>query len=78
MIILVVQMHMYFLTTGFQKVFSKTHIDEIFAETFLEVTEEGCLCGFIQEDKILDSNAVPGSQGALHVRLTLCNKLYQP
>lgn len=55
-----------------------THIDEIFAEAFLEVTEEGGLCGFIQEDKILDPNPVPGGQGALHVQLTLCNKWYQP
>ncbi|KAF3850865.1 hypothetical protein F7725_012637 [Dissostichus mawsoni] len=31
-----------------------------------------------QEDKILDPNPVPGGQGALHVQLTLCNKLYQP
>lgn len=66
------------LTSGFWKVLSHTHIDEIFAEAFPQVAEEGRLCGFIQKDKILDSNPVPGSQGTLHVQLTLCNKLYHP
>lgn len=61
-----------------QQALSKTYINEIFAEAFLEVAEEGRLCGFIQENKILDSYPVPGGQGALHVQLTLCNKLYQP
>lgn len=52
----------------------QTHIDEVFAEALLEVAKEGRLCGFIQKDEILDPDPVPGSQGALHVQLTLCNK----
>lgn len=41
--------------------FSQTHIYKILAEAFIEVAEEGCLCGFIQEDKVLDPHPVPGS-----------------
>lgn len=52
----------------------QTHIDEVFAEALLEVAKEGHLCGFIQKDEILDADPVPGSQGALHVQLTLHNK----
>lgn len=52
----------------------QTHIDEVFAEALLEVAKKGRLCGFIQKDEILDPDPVPGSQGALHVQLTLCNK----
>lgn len=62
---------------GFVKVMLKrvqTHIDEVFAEALLEVAKEGPLCGFIQKDEILDADPVPGSQGALHVQLTLHNK----
>lgn len=55
---------------------SWTHIDEIFAEAFLQVAEEGSVSGFIQEDKILDSHPVPGRQGAFHVKLALCNELH--
>lgn len=49
----------------------QTHIDEVFAEALLEVAKEGHLCGVIQKDEVLDAHPVPGSQGALHVQLTL-------
>lgn len=52
----------------------QTHVDEVFAEALLEVAKEGHLCGFIQKHEILDPDPVPGSQGSLHVQLTLCNK----
>ncbi len=71
---LIVKMHLW---KQHLKFFSRTHIDQIFAVAFLEVAEESCLCGFIQKDKILDPNVVPGGQGTFHVQLTLCNK-YQP
>lgn len=53
----------------------QTHIDEVSVEALLEVAKEGHLCGFIQKYEILDPDPVPGSQGALHVQLTLCNKI---
>lgn len=52
----------------------QTHIDEVFAEALLEVAKEGHLCGVIQKDEILDTDPVPGSQGTLHVQLTLHDK----
>lgn len=62
----------YFLKVVLER--NQTHVNKVFAEALPEVAKEGRLCGFIQKDKILDPDPVPGSQGALHVQLTLCNK----
>lgn len=43
------------------------YIDEIFSEAPSQVLNEGCLTVVIfQQDKVLHSDPVPGSQGTLH------------